>query len=77
VSLFTLGGAGIACHVPNVRGRSLRAATRRLRSSRCSRGTVRTAPGARPPLVVGTQTPGAGKLEPHGERVALRLIHRP
>ena len=77
VSLFTLGGASIACHVPNVRGRSLRAATRRLRSSRCSRGRVRTAPGARPPLVVGTQTPGAGKLEPHGERVALRLIHRP
>ncbi len=77
VSLFTLGGASIACHVPNVRGRSLRAATRRLRSSRCSRGRVTTAPGATPPLVVGTQTPGAGKLEPHGERVALRLIHRP
>lgn len=76
VSLFTVGGASIACHVPNVRGRSLRAATRQLRNSRCSRGRVRTAPGAAPPLVVGSQTPGAGKLEPHGERVGLRLIHR-
>jgi WD40 repeat protein len=77
VSLFTIGGASIACHVPNVRGRSLRVASRRLRSSRCSRGRVRIAPGARPPLVVGAQTPGAGALEPHGERVALRLIQRP
>ena len=76
VSLFTVGGASVACLVPNVVGRSLKTATRRLQSSRCSRGKVRTARGARPPLVVGAQTPVAGKLEPHGERVGLRLIHR-
>lgn len=76
VSLFTVGGASVACLVPNVVGRSLKTATRRLQSSRCSRGKVTSARGARPPLVVGAQTPVAGKLEPHGERVGLRLIHR-
>jgi 6-phosphogluconolactonase len=76
VSLFTVGGARIACHVPDVRGRSLRTAVRRLRAAQCARGRVRTARGARQPLVVGAQTPAAGKLEPHGERVGLRLIRR-
>jgi hypothetical protein len=76
VSLFTVGGANIACHVPNVVGRSLRSATRRLTAARCSRGRVRTARGAKQPLVVGAETPGAGKLEPHAERVGLRLIRR-
>ncbi len=76
VSLFTVGGASVACLVPNVVGRPLKTATRRLQSSRCSRGRVTTARGARPPLVVGAQTPRPGKLEPHGDRVGLRLIHR-
>jgi PASTA domain-containing protein len=61
------------CVVPSLRGRSLSQARRMLGRSQCKLGLVLSPRGARGPMVVSSQRPGAGAKRPMGTRVAVRV----
>jgi endoglucanase len=64
-----------ACVVPRVAGDVLKIAERRIRAAHCKVGRI-TGPRSRRDLVVAATTPRAGRREPHGARVALRMRRR-
>lgn len=73
-----------SCRVPNLRGRSLTGAKRRLRRANCRLGRV-TKPPRRvlrlrinrgQPLRVQRQTPKAGTALPNGDFVGIALVPR-
>jgi PKD repeat protein len=75
----------VRCVVPNVKGKSLRQAQTALGRAHCSLGKVKR-PRHKPrrsagkhkkwALVVGSESPGAGRVEPNGTRVNLSLVYK-
>jgi hypothetical protein len=63
------------CHVPNVKGKSLSAATTAIKAAGCIVGTVRKpARKTGTKLVVGTESPAAGSVVAHGTAVKLTMV---
>jgi hypothetical protein len=82
----TKGGTGLvggsltispSCRVPNVKGKSLPAAKTALRAAHCAVGKIKKPTTKRKrPLVVKSQSPGAGAIKRVGFHVALTLRYK-
>jgi List-Bact-rpt repeat protein len=65
----------VRCHVPRLKGKTLKRARAALFRANCSLGKVKK-PRGKGTLVVGSSRPGAGAVRPAGARVSLRLVRR-